>query len=138
MFDITQAAVVPTATLNLLDARDEPLVGADKTPLSITLHGPGSAEFQRAAAWRDNKALDRLKAKGKASQSAEERLEGSADYYARLTVSFNGWTYPPAGDASGYDLFKAAYSDPSIGFILDQVAEFIGEWGNFTPKPAQR
>jgi hypothetical protein len=33
---------------------------------------------------------------------------------------------------SGYDQFKTAYSDASIGFIAEQVNKAIGDWGNFT------
>ena len=137
MYDITITAVLPTATLPLLNANDEPLLDDNKKPLSITLHGPGSAEFQRANARRQNRVVDRLKKKGKADMTGEEQAANNADYYASLTVSFNGWDYPPAGNVSGPDLFKAAYSDPAIGFILDQVAEFVGDWANFTPKSAK-
>lgn len=137
MFDITKAAVQPTATLNLLSAENEPLLDDNKKPLSITLYGPGSTEFQRANARRQNRVVDRLKKKGKADMTADEQRENNAEYYASLTISFNGWDYPPAPNASGPDLFKAAYGDPTIGFIVDQVAEFVGDWANFTPTSAK-
>lgn len=136
MFDITTVAVAETGVLPLLDAKDAPMLDNNGESLSITLHGPGSPEFARATSRRQNKVVDRLKRKGKADMTADEQRANNAEYYAMLTVSFNGWGYPPAGKATGFELFKAAYADPSIGFILDQVAEFVGDWANFTKTSA--
>ncbi len=134
MFDITQAAVAETSTLELNNAADEPLLGSDGKRLSITLYGPGSEPFQKAASRRQNKLFERLKKKGKGELSPEEQRADQAQFLAALTVSFNGFTYPPAGKASGAELFKAAYADRSIGFVTDQVQAFVGDWGNFSPK----
>ena len=135
MFDITSIAASETSVLELLNAADEPLLDADGNPLTITLYGPGSAQFQRAVARRQNKLLDRLKKKGKSDMSPDEQNAEQADFLASVTVSFNGWTYPPAGKVTGAELFKAAYKDRSIGFIADQVQTFVGDWSNFT-KPS--
>ena len=135
MFDITSIAASETSVLELLNAADEPLLDADGNPLTITLYGPGSTQFQRATARRQNKLLDRLKKKGKADLSPDEQSAEQADFLASVTVSFNGWSYPPAGKATGAELFKAAYKDRSIGFIADQVQAFVGDWANFT-KPS--
>jgi hypothetical protein len=135
-FDITSAAVEETATLDLTDANEAPLLDEDKKQVSITLYGPGSAPFAKAEARRQNRLVDRLKRKGKAELSAEEQRTEQAEFLASITVSFNGFSYPPAGEATGRDLFRAAYMDRSIGFITDQVQRFVGDWGNFTGRSA--
>ena len=108
MFDITSVAASETSVLELVSAADEPLLDADGKPLTITLYGPGTAQFARASQRRQNKLLDRLKKKGKADLSPDEQTAEQADFLASVTVSFNGWNYPPAGKATGADLFKAA------------------------------
>ena len=136
MFDITKTAVSETATLDLVGPDEAPLLGEDKKQCSISLYGPGSEPFERASAKRQNKLIGRLKRKGKSEMSAEEQRAEQADFLASITVSFNGFTYPPAGEATGKDLYRAAYSDRSIGFIADQVQAFVGDWGNFTGSSA--
>jgi hypothetical protein len=136
MFDITSTAVEETAVLELTDANEAPLIGEDKKQLSITLYGPGSEPFARAEAKRQNKLLERLKRKGNANLGPEEQRAEQAEFLASITVSFNGFSYPPAGDAEGKDLFRALYSDRKVGFITDQVQKFVGDWGNFMASSA--
>ena len=38
---------------------------------------------------------------------------------------------------TGRELFHAVYSDPSIGFIAEQVAKFSGDWANFSKGSAK-
>jgi hypothetical protein len=132
MFDITKTAVEETAVLELNDANDAPLIGDKNKPLSITLFGPGSEPFAKAEAKRQNRLLERLKRKGKAEMSPEEQRAEQAEFLSSITVSFDNFDYPPAGGATGKDLFKALYSDRKVGFITDQVQRFVGDWGNFT------
>ncbi len=136
MFDISTQAVAESSDLMLNDAEDAPLLGADKKQLSITLYGPGSEPFEKAAAKRQNRLLERLKRKGKTDMSAEEQRSEQAEFLASITESFNGFDYPPAGDAKGKDLFRALYMDRKLGFITDQVQRFVGDWGNFSGKSA--
>lgn len=132
MFDITQTRVEDQAKVELTDANDTPLLGEDQKQLSITVFGPGSKEFERAAAKRQNRLIDRLKRKGKSDMSPEEQRAEQAEFLSSVTVSFNGFGYPPAGEQTGKALFRALYMDPSLGFITDQVQRFVGDWGNFT------
>jgi hypothetical protein len=133
-FDITSVAVEETAVLELTDPNDLPLIGDGGKQCTIELYGPGSEPFAQAEAKRQNRLLDRLKRKGKSELSPEEQRVEIAEFLASITVSFNGFDYPPAGKATGKDLFRALYSDRKVGFITDQVQRFVGDWGNFTAK----
>jgi hypothetical protein len=136
MFDITSLGVDETATCDLNTADDTPLINEDKKQCSVTVYGPGSAQYAAAEAKRQNRLLERLRRKGKTEMSAEEQRAESAEFLAAITVSFNEFGYPPAGDATGKDLFRALYMDRKIGFITDQVQKFVGDWGNFTGSSA--
>lgn len=141
MLDITSKAVKDTAELELLDADDEPMFDREvrtredeeaANRCSITLYGPGSKVYEEAENERQNTMMELAGKKGgKIKFSAEQRRQMDATFYARLTKSFNHFNYPAGEDVSGFDLFKAAYLDGSVGFIRAQVAQFLGDWGNF-------
>jgi hypothetical protein len=135
-FDITKTAVVETGDCELTGPDEAPMIDESNKQCSITLYGPGSAPYAAAEAKRQNRLLERLRRKGKAEMSAEEQRGEQADFLSAITVSFNGFAYPPAGEATGKDLFRALYMDRSVGFITDQVQKFVGDWGNFTGSSA--
>lgn len=130
MFEITTLAARDTFVHELTNANDEPLRDAEGNRLSVTVYGPGSKAYQKANAERTQRLMKRMQRKGKADMSAEEQTRENALFLAACTVSFNGWAYH--GDATA---FEAAYADPSIGFIADQVAKAIGDWANFSTTP---
>ena len=136
MFDITQLSANETSTVELVGGDDEPLYDDKGARLSITVYGPGTKVYQRAQARQQNLIMDKLKKRGRMDQSAEEKALEQAEFLAACTVSFNGFTYPPADGLDGQDLFRKAYADPSIGFIATQVAAHINDWANFTKSSA--
>lgn len=128
-FEITSLAATDTFTLELLNANDELLLDADGNPLSVTIYGPGSKVYAKAQAARSQRLMDRMAKRGKVKLSAEEHQRESAEFLAACTVSFNGWAYQGKSDR---EAIEAAYNDPSIGFIAEQVNKAIGDWANFT------
>lgn len=127
--DIKKFAVEETGVVELVGASDEPLIGDDGQRMTITVFGPGSKTFARAQAAQGNRMLDRLKRKGKADLSAEERAKEQAEHLAALTKEFS--SNIEYDGLSGEALHKAVYSDVSIGFIAEQVAKHLGDWANF-------
>lgn len=137
--DIRSFAVEETRVLHLKSASDDPLIGDDGNPMTVTLYGPGSKQYARAQAAQNNRFVERLQKKGKAAeQTAEQSASERADRLAACTKEFS--SNIAYDDLKGTELFKAVYSDPSIGFIAEQVGTFINDWGNFskpsTEKPA--
>lgn len=127
MFEITTLAAQETFTLELVGPSDEPLRDEQGSALSVTVYGPGSKAYQRASAARTQRLLDKMAKRGRNRLSGEEQLSEQAAFLAACTVSFNGWAYK--GDPQA---FEAAYADPAIGWIADQVAKAVGDWANFT------
>jgi hypothetical protein len=128
MFDISNLAVNSTATIELESPDGEPLTNQDGEVLTVTVYGPGSKQFQKASGTRNRAILDYVRKGGKKMKEDEQR-ELDAEFLAACTVSFNGFGYK---DLTGAEMFKAAYLDPAIGFISEQVNKAIGDWANFT------
>lgn len=134
MFEITSIAAKDTFTLELVNANDEPLKDDAGKACSVTIYGPGSKEHQRAQAKRTQRMMDQLAKKGKMKLTAEEQQREQAEFLAACTASINGWAYK--GETTP-EAILAAYSDPSIGFIADQVTKAMGDWANFMGSSAK-
>jgi hypothetical protein len=121
--DIRTKAVAQTSVLELRDANDELMQG-----VTVTVYGPGSKQYAAAQAKQSNKMIEKLKSKGRINQTAEQKAAETAEFLADVTVEFSGLEYDAL---TGRELALAVYSDTTIGFIADQVAKFVGDWGNF-------
>lgn len=134
MFDISTIGVMMTAALHVKDASGTPLFHEGK-PVRIHLYGPASPEYARIEDRATQRALKRAQDNdGKpAAASTEDRRAQVAEDYASITAGFENFTYPPAGDAAGAELYRACYLDPKLGFIVNQIAKFLADWGNFKP-----
>lgn len=129
--NIKTKAVAATTFLHLKDSGDNAMYADDakQLPVGVTIYGPGSKEFQQAQVKVNNRAVARLQKRGKFEQTVEGKLKEQAEYLADITESFQNLAYDKL---SGRQLALAVYGDPSIGFIGDQVAEHVKEWGNFS------
>jgi hypothetical protein len=135
--DIRKHAVEPLSRLHLRNAADELLYAdgpdgePDKSkPVAVNLYGPGSKQYAKANAVNQNRMVEKLRRKGKVDESADEKAQQAAEYLALCTHSWENMEYGDSG-LQGEALSKAVYADASIGFIGDQVAAHIKEWGNF-------
>lgn len=134
--DIVTQSVVETTTIHIKSANGE-LLYADKErqkPVQIVVYGPGSDAFGVIEARQSARTVKRMQDNdGKLTVApSEERRKEAAEDMASLTVAFNNFSYSKAGDAQGEALFKAVYSDPTLGFILKQVSQGVQDWGKFT------
>lgn len=139
--DITAEAVTETATLHLKNASGELMYAdAERTkPRQVILYGPGSKQFALVESRQSARSLKRYTDNDNkvTAPSAEEKEREEAEDLATMTKGFVNFTYPPAGDAQGFDLFKAVYADKKLGFIAKQVNKFAADWGNFKGGSAQ-
>lgn len=121
-FDIGLLEVEDVATVELLDVKGDPLV-INGVRASVTVYGPGSDQYQRAAAKLQATMEQRLMqaAKGKAKDDVEESRKRNAERLTALTHSIDGLPVTPA----------AFYANPKLGYLHKQVAEYIEDWGNF-------
>lgn len=137
MFDITTQAVTETVAVHLKDAGGEPLY-ADaerKLPVRIHVYGPGSAAHGVIESRQTQRAVKRMQDNDNKPRAAtfEETVKETAEDLADLTVRFENFSYPPAGDAEGKPLFAAVYSDKRLGFIVKQLSTVLNDWGKFKP-----
>lgn len=138
MFNIKSLAILATAVLALRNAEGEPQFDANEQPMSITLYGPGSKQFQAAKHKNEERtqarAFARMQGKADAKQTAADKVRERAEFLAACTVSFDNFAYE---GLTGYEMFVAAYSDIEIGHVADDADKFISERANFLPKPAK-
>lgn len=127
--DIKKFAVAETGVIELRDAGDEPMMGEDKKPITITVYGPGSKQFAKAKAAQTNRMMDIIKRKGKTDQSVEDQRRDQSEFLTACTkeVSPNLSVEGLTGEA----MIKALYSDPLVGFIPEQVGRFLQDWSSF-------
>lgn len=135
-FDISGCAAADTADIELQRPDGEPMTNHAGQVLSVTVYGPGSTKFLHAQGVR-NRAILAFVRKGAASKrmADDDQRVLDAEFLAACTHSFNGFGYknfPP-----GPEMFRAAYLDPKVGFIAEQINKGIGDWANFLPKSAR-
>lgn len=126
--DIRSKAVSETSTLHLRDASDDLMFDGDK-PVTVTVYGPGSKAYARAKTEQSNRLIDRMKKKGKTDLSPEDALREKVDFLTAITAGMDGVDYD---GKQGHDLYRAVYGDVTLGFVADQVAKHVEDWGNFS------
>lgn len=133
MFDITSQAVVDTAPIHLKGADGEHLFDGAGKPVRIVIYGPGSKQFAAIEARQTSRAVKRMQDNdGKVAVAPPEQRDAEqAEDLAAITVAFENFTYPPAADKQGQELFQALYADRRLGYITQQVLKAVQNWGNF-------
>ena len=131
--DPRKYAVADTTMVLLNDAEDNPMLDDSGNQAAAEIYGPGSAQYAKAVANRNNRTMDRLRKKGKADLTPEQQAAEQAEF---LTTCTKDMHFIEIEGLTGAALFREIYSDKSIGFISDQVNSWLGDWKNFT-KPAQ-
>lgn len=111
----------------------------DGKKVGIDLYGPGSVQHSQVEERQSARAIKRMQDNDNKISLApidERRAEAAADL-AALTLGFHHIEHEVDGAAlTGTALVTAVYSDPELGWIKEQVAKFVGDWGKFTPVSA--
>ncbi len=132
-FDLAQAKAQDTAVLHLKGANGEPIyvedAGSEPQPVTVTVYGPGSAQFQRAQLTAQRRVMALLKKGRNDKRSTDERREDVAELLADLTLEFGNLQYM---GLSGRALALAIYSERQLAYIADQVNAFSADWANFS------
>ena len=136
--DILTQAIADTAPLHLKDANGVLMYsgeGADRRPVRVILHSPGSEAYAQIETKQTQRVLKRLDDNDgkRTAMSAEERLAQTAEDLADATVEFENLTL---ADKTGRALALAVYGNRSLGFIANQVSKALADWGNFKGAPA--
>jgi hypothetical protein len=131
--DIKSLAVSPSTVVHLKHpASGEPLYdgGDRKKPVTVSIYGPGSAEFRAVQSQVTNENLARRR-KGVTAESMER---SRVEVLARCTFGFGHFEY----EGKGYSVenARALYSDPSMVWVREQVEEATGDLGNFLETPS--
>lgn len=123
-FDLSAFEASDTAVLEVLNQKEEPLLGAGGLPVTIELYGPGSTQYAKAQARIDSASQTRAFAaiRGKTLKDGpDEARKLQAEKLAACTARINNFPVAPL------DL----YSNPKLGYITHQVAKFVEDWSAF-------
>lgn len=132
-FDITKKRVSETGIIELKGPDGAPLLDDEGNVLSVTVSGPGSKVWQQANADMNRKRAERLRKNNNRIEAAlDNAKDDQVDFLVRVTVSFNGWEYPTEKGGSTADMYRAAYSDDTIGYIREHVFTEATDWSAFT------
>lgn len=129
MFDINTLAAKETTELQLRHpATDEPLFAdeAKTKPVAIVIYGTSSKKYRDAVSAMQNRQLKR----GKKTVSAEVMREEGVE----LLVACSDKAINLALDGQPVDnaeAFRKLYTDPSYGWLKDQVDSALAEVSNF-------
>jgi len=132
MASIKKLAIAKTGVFMVRDAAGK-LVEDENGPWSITVHSPGTKEFQKAKHAYDEKrsnALAAIMGRDDSKRAPEDDAKDVADFLASVTVSFNNFDYE---GQKGHEAHKKAYMDMEIGHVADGLNKFLGDRGNFLP-----
>lgn len=139
MSSLTKHELIDTAVLHLKDADDELMYAAGpdgepdlEKPQRVHVYGPGTKQFSRATADRNNRLTDRMQRKGKMKMTADELIQDRADFAAAVTKSMENIDSDKG--ASGHDLFMEVYLNPKLGYIAEQVELYSRNTANFKPQ----
>lgn len=138
MSSMSKRELQDVSILHLLDAEDE-LMYADgpdgepdlKRPQRIHLYGPGTKQFARAQAERNNRNMERLQRKGKLKMTADETIQERADFLTSVTKSMDN--IDSSNGHTGEDLFMEIYMNPKLSYIADQAELHAKNTANFKP-----
>jgi hypothetical protein len=128
-FDLSQFETLDTAVLTVQDPRGDDLEVNGK-PVTITLYGPGSKQYNKAKHVFENatqaRAMAALRNKP-VKNAAEQAAKDLAEFLAACTLSVDNFP------VDALDI----YTNPKLGYITDQVNKFLGDTENFLP-PVQK
>ena len=129
---IKRLAIAATGIFMVRDVAGK-LVEDESGPWSITVHSPGTKEFQKAKHAYDEKRSDTLAAimgRGESKRTPEDDAKDVAEFLAAVTISTNNFDYE---GQRGHEAYKKMYADPSIGHVADELNKFLGNRANFLP-----
>jgi len=136
LFQIKSLAIKPTADIPVKTADGKPVKDEAGNPLSVTMYGPASKQFQEAKHLAEARTAERnfnkFQGKPQTPLSAEDKAKERAEFLASCTVSFNHFGN---GDLTGHALFMSVYTDIEIGHIADDCERDFQDRKNFLPLP---
>lgn len=136
---IASLAVAATAFLHL-KGPDGTHLYDNGQKVGIDLYGPGSPEYARIEERQSARAIKRMQDNDNkiALVPIEQRRTEAAEDLTVLTAGVRHIEHDAADGTplTGTALVTALYSDPTLGWIKEQVVKFVGDWGKFTPGSA--
>ena len=125
-FNLANYEAADTGLLEVLNQRKVPLLGNDGQPVTIELYGPGSEQYVKVQAEIDSASQARVFANMRGGKAAKDSADQArADRIRKLSACTKAISpnFPLSPDA--------LYKNSKLGYITNQVAEYLEDWANF-------
>lgn len=133
MFDPSTIEVRDTSVVHMKDAKGKLLYdgGTEEAPepVTITLYGPGSAQFQAASDARIANGVTRRQKVGDTPKTGDELRDENITFLLAVTAGCSTNLEAGGGNRA---FFEKIYRNPKLGFWYDQLQAELQSWGNFT------
>lgn len=133
MFNIKTASILDQGNFTVPDAAGNPQLDEAGNELTITFASPGTKKYLQAKHIFDEKKSGSVVAQmtGKTSKrSYLDDINDRAEFFANITLSFNGFAY---NDRAGFEGYKAMYADPQLPHVINGADKYMADLGNFKP-----
>jgi hypothetical protein len=136
MSSLTKHELVDVSILHLRDGNDDFLYAETdgepdhSKPMRIHLYGPGTKQFAKAQAERQNKAIARIQRKGQMKMTAKEMIEERAEFLVNVTKEFENIESDTGAVAE--DLMHEVYGNPKLSHWAEQAETHSRNTANFT------
>ncbi|MFC0131778.1 hypothetical protein CR105_26460 [Massilia eurypsychrophila] len=123
-FNLADFEATDTAWLEVQSKKDDGPLLFNGLPVRIEVRSPGTKEAMNAQHIIDTATTTRTYAamRGKVSkETVEGNIAQRASKLIAVTTQIENFPVSP----------KDLYANPKLGYIIDQVAKFHGDWANF-------
>jgi hypothetical protein len=125
MINLATKRVSETSKLQLKDAD-----GADMAGAFVVVYGRGSKQYREFEAQKQSAMLEQMASSqdGKVKMTAAQLNSQKIDRLVACTAEFIG---VELDGLKGQELSRAIYADPALGYLADQVSDYMDKWSNF-------
>ena len=137
-FNVKSKSLQDTTILHLVDPdTGEKMYDSDDEtkPLTIEVYGPASKQYRNWLASAQRKA-DKEKKQNRGEpklKTPDEALADTAEFLSTLSIKASNFDMGD-GPIASKEAFKELYSDVSLMWIVEQVAEVLGDTSAFLVK----
>lgn len=124
--DTSDLEVEDTTIVELDDKHGNELLGKNGERRSITIWGPGTAQFAKARAQAKVRSMKSIR---NSKPDPEGDNAATAAFLSAITISFNNFDIADADQTQ--KVFREFYLNPKVGYITNKVDSAGGDWANF-------
>lgn len=130
--NLLEIQVPAVGQVNLKHPDGSPLLDENQQHAFARVHSPASKVYEVANAARRRKSMKRVREAGGRFEAGIEGSEDTIEFLVMITEEFVNVVVPlPEGETGSKALVRAILSNPSLGFIREQIEAAANDWSSF-------